>query len=96
MQPKIDPSVNHQPLVHEKQDDGSQVVDAVLKQDPALRLPPGFDQDFSDLSNVHAPPAHPRKRTHKGADGVEVQSFSLSGRFQSMLKGSTVLRSSAS
>ena len=62
MQFKIDhkPSVNHRPLVHEKRDDGSQVVDAVLKRDPALRLLPGFDQYFSDPSNVRAPPAHPR------------------------------------
>ena len=65
MQFKIDhrglkPSVNHQPLVHEKRDDGSQVVDAVLERDPALRLPPGFDQYFSDPSNVHVPPALPR------------------------------------
>ena len=85
-----------QPLVHEKRDNGSQVVDADLKRDPALGFLSGFDPYFSDPSNVRAPPAHPRKRTHKGADGVEVQSFSLSGRCQSMLKGSTVFPSRAS
>ena len=31
-------------MVQEKRDDGSQVVDAVLERDPALRLPLGFDQ----------------------------------------------------
>ena len=65
MQFKIDhrglkSSVNQQPLVLRKRDDGSQVVDAVLVRDRALRLPPGFDQYFSDPSNVDAPPAHPR------------------------------------
>ena len=88
-------SVNHQPLAHEKRDDGSQVVDTVLERDRPVRLPPGFDQYFSDPSNVHAPPAHPRSRTVKGADGVEVQSFTLSGRCQIMLKESTVLPSRA-
>ena len=44
--------------MHGKRDDGSHVVDAVLKRDPALRLPPGFDQCLSDPSYVRAPPAH--------------------------------------
>ena len=50
---------------------------------------------FSDRSNVRTA-RHPLKLTDKGADGVEVQSFTLSGRCQSMLKGSTVLPSRAS
>ena len=57
---------------------------------------PGLDQYLSDTSNVRAPPAHPRQRTDKGADGVEVQSFTLSGRCQIMLKESTVLPSRTS
>ena len=56
----LKPSVNHQPLVHGKRDDGSQVVDAALVRDPTLRLPPGLDQYLSVPSNVRAPPAHPR------------------------------------
>ena len=72
MQFKLDhrglkPSVNHNPLVHGKRDDGSHVVDAVLKRDPTLRLPPGFDQYLSVPRNVHSPPAHPRSRIVMGA-----------------------------
>ena len=90
MQFKIDHRLKHQPLVHGKRDDGSQVVDAALVRTRHT----GFLQD---LINTSPTPAICTHRPPTRANGLSrALTASLSGRCQIMLKESTVLPSRAS